>query len=305
MNAPANLSLKEATGNAVPNVESQERRRLRLYALLLGGDAILLMSSFAFAGLLYLGIWAEDRAMLAGSLLLPLYVTIGLYGRVYSITAIENLGAAIRKMLVALVVSAALLNFITFFARASTQLSRATFATGFLLTVIALIVWRLGFVRFARRRFGGRLQNVLLIAAGGPTIDLDGAYRVTADRDYVAQLALDPHRLDQLGRLLRNQDRVIISCPYDVRPDWTHVLKSATGMIITVTMVVIGTIRSTPDVEQDRHCCRTGGLHVPRIRQRRGPDKRSEPGAGTPGARTLPGAICHCHRRHRAGAQAG
>jgi len=244
MNAPTDIYLGEDSQTSFPEVRSQEKRRMRFYAVLLAGDAGLLLGSFALAGLLYLGIWAEARAMLAGSLLLPLFLTLALYNRTYSLPSLTNLAGGIRRMLVALVISAALLNFITFFARASTQLSRATFATGFALTLVTLVAWRLIFRWcLARRSSHSHLSNTLIVDAGGPAINLSGAYRIRAENRDPSRLADDPILLDRLGRMMRNMDSVIVSCTYEHRPSWTLILKSSTATNITG----MKRIQPTPD----------------------------------------------------------
>jgi lipopolysaccharide/colanic/teichoic acid biosynthesis glycosyltransferase len=54
-----------------------------------------------------------------------------------------------------------------------------------------------------------------------------GAQVVSAARLGLDPASHDPYMLDRLGKLLRNQDHVVVSCPRERREDWAFLLKSA------------------------------------------------------------------------------
>lgn len=235
MNIPVNLSaaLDGATRAGAPR--SLEKRRLQLYLVLLVGDLGLVALGFATSGLIYLGQFGEYRAMLAGQLVIPMFLTLALYNGTYSLASLESWHHGVKRMAVALLLSSALVNFIVFFARASTQLSRASFAIGLLVTVILLAAWRMLVGRQVERRFANRLQNVLIIDAGGPAIDVPGAYRVDAVATQLQPDPANPQALDAIGREMRNMDRVIVSVQDEDRSSWVDVLRGSgvTGEIVS------------------------------------------------------------------------
>ncbi|MFO6446513.1 sugar transferase [Erythrobacter sp. NE805] len=206
---------------------SLERRRLRAYALLMLTDGALFILSFALAGELWLGEWGEARAMLAAQAMLPVYFTIALYNGTYSSSALGDWLFAIRKSLTALTISAALGNFIAFYAKSNDEFSRVTVTLGLLFAAVALVSLRRVVAMVIAARWGGRVANRLVIEDGGSGFPFDGANRIAAADFGLNPSSHDPFMLDRLGKLLRNQDQVVVSCPRERRGDWAFLLKSA------------------------------------------------------------------------------
>ena len=221
---------------AVP--ASRERRRMRAYVLLLCIDAILIHLSFAAAAFLYEGVWWFDRTIVAAQALLPVYLTIALYNATYSSRALRRWTYAARQALTALFVSAALLNFIAFYTKSSADFSRVSVTLGLLFTALSMLAVR-RLVPLAIERFwGGTTMNFLIIDDGGTNFSLPGADRISA-AEYGFDLAKhDPFMFDRFGKLVRNQDKVVVSCPRERHRDWAFLLKSAG---------VYGEIVSDPD----------------------------------------------------------
>ncbi|MEL6737864.1 MAG: sugar transferase, partial [Pseudomonadota bacterium] len=80
---------------------SLERRRLRFYIILLILDAGMLHGAFMLASKIYLDMWWHHGTMLAGQALLPIYFTIALYNRSYSVAALEDWFFALRQAMTA------------------------------------------------------------------------------------------------------------------------------------------------------------------------------------------------------------
>lgn len=208
-------------------VPSLERRRLRTYALILLLDGLLFNLAFALAGLIWEGFWAEQRAMLAAQVMLPAFYTIALYNNSYGLTALTDWMFAVRKAMVALLVSAGLVNFIAFYTKSNDEFSRAGVTIGLALTAIMIIALRRIMAAVIARRWGGRVANRLVIDDGGSTFPYPDAVSVSAAEYGLDPGSHDPFMLDRLGKLLRNQDHVVVSCPRDRREDWAFLLKSA------------------------------------------------------------------------------
>lgn len=206
---------------------SLERRRLRAYALLLLLDAILLNLSFALASLIYEGEWWQARNMLVVQTILPVYFTIALYNESYGGKALSNWIFAAKQALTALLISAALLNFVAFYTKSNAQFSRVSVTLGLIIAAAALLALRRLVPIVVERFWGGRTLNRLIIADGGPDFTLDKAVTIAAQKYGLDPASHDPFMLDRLGRLLQNQDKVVVSCPTERRQAWAFLLKSA------------------------------------------------------------------------------
>lgn len=208
-------------------VASLERRRLRTYALMLLADAALLNLGFAVAALLWEARWWEPRAMLAAQAMLPAFFTIALYNGSYSIAALSDWLFAARKALIAIVISAALINFLAFYTKSNDDFSRASVTLGLLFTAILLTAHRRVVALLIDWRWGGRVINRLVIDDGGTQFALAGAQAIVADEYQLDPASHDPFMRDRLGKLLRNQDKVVVSCPGERHEGWAFLLKSA------------------------------------------------------------------------------
>ncbi len=228
MNKVTGVLLDEVAAKQTPHTftPSLERRRLRAYAALMLVDAIVLHLAFALAGLLYEGVWWYSRNMLAVQTMLPVFFTIALYNKSYSTASLNDWLFAARQALIALVISAALLNFVAFYAKTSAQFSRVSVTLGLIIAGFAL-VWVRRLVPWAIQKFWkGRTMNRLVIADGGSEFSFPDAELISAAEYELDPTSQDPFMLDRLGRLLQNQDKVVVSCPRDRREAWAFLLKS-------------------------------------------------------------------------------
>ena len=225
-------------------VPSLERRRLRTYILILLADGILFNLAFATAGLIWEGFWAEPRAILAAQVMLPAFYTIALYNNSCGLQALTDWMFAARNAMVALVISAGLVNFIAFYAKSNDEFSRGGVTIGLVLTALLMIAMRRPIATLIKRRCGGRSANRLVIDDGGSTFPFPDALSVSAAEYGLDPGSHDPFRLDRLGKLLRNQDHVMVSCPRDRREDWAILLKSAGvyGEIVSEPAHTLGAI---------------------------------------------------------------
>ena len=127
----------------------------------------------------------------------------------------------------ALLLSSAVVIFIAFYTKSSRDFSRVTFTSGVLFASM-LIPWLRAQMRvFVYWRCGNFVINELVIDDGGPMIDLPHVRRIDAARFSLVPDSSDPVALDRIGSLLRNVDRVLISCPPDRRKAWAMICKGA------------------------------------------------------------------------------
>ncbi|WP_260926334.1 sugar transferase [Novosphingobium sp. 9] len=160
-------------------------------------------------------------------MLFPIYLTIGLYNGAYSIAALRRPWTGIGRALFAMAIGLVAVIFVHFLVKASTEFSRIGFVSG-ALSASALAVWgRLQLRSFVSWRCGHNVINELVIDDGGPQVQIPGAIRVSAAAMGLRLNLDDPHMLARVGLVLRNIDRVIVSCPPERRASWAVVLKGA------------------------------------------------------------------------------
>ncbi len=221
-----------------------EQRRLQFYLAQVVADAVLLLGAFLLAGLVYRGDAFALSTFLPAQLLLPLYLTIALYNHTYSIESLRNWRAGLFGAVTALVIAATLLSFFGFLVKINVVFSRVGFLLGGVFTVVLFTAARAGFDRLARRIFGPSPLNVLVIDAGGPTVELPHSIRISAAEHELVPALDDPHALDRLARFVTNMDEVIVSCPNDERIAWAMALKGAGvhGEVLSDYMNEIGAL---------------------------------------------------------------
>ncbi len=208
-------------------VPSLERRRLRAYALMLLVDGAAFNFSFALAALLWEGRWADQQSMLAAQVMLPVFFTIAFYNHSYGLRALSSWTFATRKALTALMISAALINFVGFYTKSGADFSRAGVTLGLLFTAMLITALRRLLPVLIKARWRGRISNRLVIDDGGSGFPFGGADHISAAEYNLDPTSHDPFMLDRLGKLLRNQDQVVVSCPRERREDWAFLLKCA------------------------------------------------------------------------------
>lgn len=142
---------------------SLERRRLRAYIAMLAIDLFAILAGFAVAGFIYQGVMFEWRAMMQAQLLLPIFYTIALYNRTYCARALTDWRFAAGKVVVALAISAVLLNFIAFYLKSNAAFSRVTFTLGLILSLLIIAGFRKLIAQTVARWWQGRVQNGLVL----------------------------------------------------------------------------------------------------------------------------------------------
>lgn len=225
-----------------PMARPLEQRRLQCYLALMVGDISAVFAGFSIAGYLYLGPQGASAALLQAQLLLPIFLTISLYNGSYAMDVLMQAPLGVMRSWFALVVAAVALVFIAFYTKSSAEFSRVAFTVGVMLAALLLIWSRLQLRSFVSWRCGTTVINQLVIDDGGPPVTMPWALRVSArDMALVPDLA-DPHALDRIGLVLRNIDRVVVSCPPERRAAWAMIFKGANiaGEVLDDSVVELG-----------------------------------------------------------------
>lgn len=238
---PVTLSRRSGADVAVA-LPALERRRLQSYLALMCGDMAMLFVGFAAAGWLYLGTPGVDAGILLAQLLLPAYLTIGLYNGAYSLRALESADYGGARCVLALLVSSAVVVFVAFYTKSTHDFSRVAFTLSALAAAVLLPWCRAQMRSFVRWRCGQRVLNELVIDDGGPELNLPNIRHIEAGRYGLSPVLSDPAGLNRIGMILRNVDRVLVSCPPERRLAWALILKGANieGEVIDDSIMLLG-----------------------------------------------------------------
>lgn len=230
VNAPFAVSLQARQRSEADELlvaPSLERRRLQCYLVLILSDVLSVAAGFTIAGWLYDMNEGAMRSLVYGQVLLPIFLMLALYNGSYSTSSLREGWRGVLRAQAAIVVAVAVVVFVQFLMKSSSESSRGAFSGGVILAMVLLAWSRLQLRSFVRWRCGTSVINELIIDDGGPQLRLPGAIRVSAAAMGLRPDLNDPHALDRLGLVLRNIDRVIISCPADRRGSWAMILKGA------------------------------------------------------------------------------
>jgi len=211
----------------MPLMPSLEQRRLQCYVIFMLADMLAMFAGFAAASYWHLAHFGLAEALVLPQLLLPVYLTIALYNGAYSLDSLSSREHSATRALLALMLAATAVTFITFYTRSSDRYSREIFTTGVALTAVLLLIGRIEMRRVVRWRCGNTVINQLVIDDGGPEISLPGAFHVSAESFALAPSLSDPSALDRIGMIMRNADRVVVSSAPERRAVWAIILKGA------------------------------------------------------------------------------
>ena len=204
------------------------QRNVRLWLCLLLAAADMTALAIGFG----LGFRASGVPLVLADLWQPLgggmivYGIVAFHNQVFNPICLTQLTPSLRNAALALAGTLLIFLLTLFSLKATGQLSRLGISSGIICSATLLVLQRLFIVRAVRRNFSDNLFAQLLIIDGG-TIpdDVSGMVIVDAEAAGIKADLDDPYMLHRLGTLLRNFDRVVISCPADRKTDWAQMLK--------------------------------------------------------------------------------
>lgn len=230
MNAPfaARALAKERTiADDLMVAPSLERRRLQCYLALVLGDIVSIFIGFAAVGFMLAGGEGIGEGLVHSQIILPIYLTLALYNGAYSTASLQDGWKGIFRGLVAIAMAVVVVVFVQFLIRPESDVSRAGFNGGAIAAMMVITWMRLQLRSFVRWRCGENIINELVIDDGGPQVQLRGAIRISAAAMGLRPNLNDPNALDRIGLVLRNIDRVVVSCPAGRRAEWAMMFKGA------------------------------------------------------------------------------
>lgn len=204
----------------------QRNVRLWLCLLLLAADLAALATGFTI-GLRVAGVplLSNDYWQpLAGGMMV--YGVVAFHNQAYNPICLTRLTPSLRNAVMAFAGTLLVFLLVLFSLKATGQLSRLGISVGILCSGTLLGLQRLLIVRGVRRHFSDNLfAQLLIIDDGIIPDDVSGMMIVDAGAAGIKADLDDPYMLHRLGTLLRDYDRVVISCPADRKADWAQMLK--------------------------------------------------------------------------------
>jgi exopolysaccharide biosynthesis polyprenyl glycosylphosphotransferase len=204
------------------------RFRLQLYALLAILDLCAIFAGFAFATMIHRDVMAGPQWLVIPSLIALVYIGVGLNSHGYSSEIIARPHAGVTRALKSLLIAGGVILLVAFFLKSSAELSRSQFAVGLVTGGLLLVTLRWLALRRARAMLGGHPHSAILICDGDMPRTGLGRFSMVIHAGPDLDPAEDsPAMFHRLAMLLRNVDRVIVSCPPERRALWVRVLKGA------------------------------------------------------------------------------
>ena len=190
-------------------------------------DIVAIFFSFALTGYVYLDHYGLTSSLGLARLLLPVFLTVGLYNGAYGMRSLARISYSISRVAQALLISSTSVLFIAFYTKSTPDFSRISFTVGAVLAFAAMAWGRANMRTFVQWRCGVAVLNELVIDDGGPAVALKDGFHVSARAFGLDPLLTDPHALHRIGLVMRNADRVIVSTPLERRAAWAIILKGA------------------------------------------------------------------------------
>jgi lipopolysaccharide/colanic/teichoic acid biosynthesis glycosyltransferase len=236
----------QLVGKPLPTtmMRNKENLRIRSYALLAFGDAIVITAGFLLINYLYLGNWRATHGIAMLTVLLPIYYGIGAMSGSYNGVVLSDPRVSAANAVKALIFAASSLLIIAYSFKMGATFSRFIFWTGTILTGFLLVVVRLWIGRVILRALGGSPIGVVVIRDGGDPPIMHGDIEFDAGEMGFDPRTDDPLHFDQLAKTVAHADRVLVLCSDDRVASWAHVLKciAVDGEIVAPDIDRVGMI---------------------------------------------------------------
>lgn len=222
------LAIEGVPSRQPASAAAQRNARLWLCLLMLIADMAALTTGFA------LGLRVADVPWLATGVWQPLagglivYAVLAFHNQAYNPRCLTGMSLSCRSAVMALAGTLLIFFLVLFSLKATAQISRLGISTGIICSGTLLILQRLMIVQAVRRNFAhGLFAQLLIIDEAVAPDDVRGMVIVDAAAIGLKADLDDPYMLHRLGTLLRDYDRVVISCPAERKADWAQMLKGA------------------------------------------------------------------------------
>ncbi|KAA9013050.1 sugar transferase [Sphingobium limneticum] len=188
---------------------------------------LVLSGSFLLASLIRFGEQSPGDSWDWVLVLIPLYVVVGFYGRLYTLDSMKSLRKSTQRAIFALMSTMAIILFAFFVIKYTDNVSRTMFFLGGAMSFPLLMLVRIPVFLFVDRVIGDRFVRKLFIVDGVGLRQMAG-YEVVDCTELGLKLDLnDPVILHALSMTIMEYDRVLVDCRIDHREQWSLFLQAA------------------------------------------------------------------------------
>lgn len=199
--------------------------RLRFYVILLFADMVAVFLGFYAANIIRFGSLDNSQGLTLVAAALPLFWAFSSTSYIPEI--LEDWRNGLTRSFLALLGAIAIVLFLGFYLKASTELSRLLTVVGFILSCVFLTLERAMIGWLARAVFDGHATSTILLCDG---ITMDApphVHVVQAGAMGLTDATPHPIVLDRLSRTLSGADVVYIACPPERRSAWSAALQGS------------------------------------------------------------------------------
>ena len=196
-------------------------------------DVSMIITGVCLSEIVVLGSFGQRRVLLFAILSAIIYILVGIRYKAFSLEVITSRSRSMRRAMASFAASVIALISISFLIKASDELSRGISIFGCIAGCILLSLSRTWIANYALKVLNGSKENEIVLVDGLLPPENCTAFKVDTQALLLRPDINDPVMLDRIGALIRDADRVVVSCLPDRRAEWSLALKGS-GMNVEV-----------------------------------------------------------------------
>jgi lipopolysaccharide/colanic/teichoic acid biosynthesis glycosyltransferase len=200
--------------------------RIRLYALFLALDGVMMAAAFQLADLIRFGRFV-GYGLTTFLVLYPIYAAVALNGNSWSIHALSSPRYSAFQSARALILATGVATVLLFSLKVGTNFSRPVFGFGCALSLLLIYAQRLLVGGFVGKRHGWTFRREILLLDGVSADAAANQVVIDAGTEGLRPVSNDPEMLDRLARLVQGSERMVVACSADTRQAWARILAGA------------------------------------------------------------------------------
>jgi lipopolysaccharide/colanic/teichoic acid biosynthesis glycosyltransferase len=223
------LTIDHVSGTVAPGTRRSPdygAARIRLYALFLALDGVMMAAAFQLADLIRFGRFV-GYGLTTYLVLYPIYAAVALNGNSWSIHALASPRYSAFQSARALVLATAVATVLFFSLKVGTNFSRPVFGFGCALSLLLIYAQRLFVGGLVGKRHGWTFRREIVLLDGVSTDVAANQVVIDAGAEGLRPVSNDPEMLDRLARLVQGSERMVVACSADARQAWARILAGA------------------------------------------------------------------------------
>ncbi|WP_240782029.1 sugar transferase [Qipengyuania sediminis] len=205
---------------------SRKTARMALVARLVLGDLLALFIGFSLAEAVRGDIWLKLGDVSLLYIVLPLFLVLATNAGAYSLPAQSRYAESARNVIGALGQTLLALFGILFAVQQGEDISRVGMGVVFLVSLAAMLFFRLLNAFWVRRALGGVLVDELVILDGVANPGAEARFMIDARKNGLEPDLNNPAMLERFSRICDCYDRVLVACPAERQGVWATLLRT-------------------------------------------------------------------------------